>query len=129
MITRLRLWIARRIAPFPLVQIGDDYERLVVDISDDLQGDLREPEIADLYSAVNITPKHDAEFWAALRRYNEYYDNDHYLTLAGDDWRLGVALQDAALSICGSPYHAGACGRLYRLIGQHAADTWLIKFL
>jgi hypothetical protein len=122
MITRLlfalRFWLARHIAPLPAVIV-----------SDDLLTPVREPEMADLYSAVAITPENDKEFWAALLRYNEHYDNHLYMAMAGDDWRLGTLLQDAALSICGSPYHAGACSRLYRVLGQHDSDTWLIKFL
>jgi hypothetical protein len=117
LLSTLRIWLARPIAPISPVTV-----------SDDLLASPREPEMADP-SAVTITPEHDREFWRALRYYNEHYDNQLYLSLAGEDWRLGVLLQDAALSVCGSPYHAGACGKLYHVLGNRAADSWLIKFL
>lgn len=117
LLSTLRIWLTRHLAP------------IEVTVSNNLLTSPHEPEMADLFSAVVITPEHDKEFWRALRYYNEHYDNQLYMALAGDDWRLGILLQDAALSICGSPYHTGACARLYRTIDSHAANMWLIKFL
>lgn len=125
LLSTLRIWLTRHLAP---VEVTVSDNRLK-GIRADIFALPHEPEIADPFSAVMITPENDREFWVALRRYNTHYDNQLYIALVGDDWRLGILLQDAALSVCGSPYHAGSCSRLYRVLGQHDSDTWLNKFL
>lgn len=81
-------------------------------------------------NANNVTRniENDQQFLIALARYNELYDNRMYSDAVGDNIELGIALQNAALGYCGSPYHQ-VPNSIHEVVSQYTQNSPSYRYL